>query len=373
MGRAIAFDCLNQRDVSQVIVADISDNQVIESMKGIDNSKLRSAVVDVTNLKDVASLMEGNSVVISAVPYMFNLELARTAIESGCNFCDLGGNTDIVHEELSMNAAAVKKGVTIIPDCGLAPGMANVVTAYIIDAFDSVDSAKIRVGGLPINPVPPLNYMQLFSVHGLLNEYMGEADIIEDGEFKKVPTLSGLESLDVGEEFKDMEAFFTLGGTSTLPETYSDKVKNLDYKTIRYKGHRDLIKAMFDIGLSEMEEVKIDGGSVVPINLLASLLEKNLPKEGADVTLVKIEVEGVKSSEKVRVTYDLIDHYDTEHEMTSMMRTTGYSAAIVGQMLGRNLTNGPGALPQEKALNLSKFMNELSKRSIIFNINELKV
>lgn len=370
MGRAIAFDCLNQRDVSQVTVADISEDQVTESMRGIENPKLRHAILDVTNLIDVASLMEGNSVVISAVPYMFNLDLARTAIESGCNFCDLGGNTDIVHQELNLNDEAVKQGVTIIPDCGLAPGMANVVTAFIIGEFESVDSAKIRVGGLPMNPVPPLNYMQLFSVHGLLNEYIGEADIIEDGEFKRVPTLSGLETLDIGKDFKNMEAFYTLGGTSTLPETFKDKVKNLNYKTIRYKGHRDLIKAMFDIGLADLEEVNIDSGSVVPRNLLANLLEKNLPKEGKDVTLVKIEVEGIKSGKKVKVTYDLIDHYDSENEMTSMMRTTGYSAAIVGQMLGRNLTNGPGALPQEKALDLSKFMSELSKRNIIFSISE---
>ena len=373
MGRAIAFDCLNQEDVLQVMVADISENQVTESMRGIENPKLHKAVVDVTNLKDVASLMEGNSVVISAVPYMFNLDLARTAIESGCNFCDLGGNTDIVYQELNLNDDAVKQGVTIIPDCGLAPGMANVVTAYIIDEFESVDSAKIRVGGLPINPVPPLNYMQLFSVHGLLNEYMGEATVIEEGEIKKVPTLSGLETLDIGEDFKNMEAFYTLGGTSTLPETFKDKVKNLDYKTIRYKGHRDLIKAMFDIGLADLEEVNIDSVSVVPRNLLASLLEKNLPKEGMDVTLVKIEVVGVKSGKKVKVTYDLIDHYDTKNEMTSMMRTTGYSAAIVGQMLGRNLTNGPGALPQEKALNLGKFISELSERNIIFNRDESEV
>ena len=153
---------------------------------------------------------------------------------------------------------------------------------------------------------------------------MWEASVIEEGEIKKCPKLSGFEILDIGEDFKNMEAFYTLGGTFTLPETFKDKVKNPDYKTIRYKGHRDLIKAMFDIGLAELEEVNIDSVSVVPRNLLASLLEKNLPKEGMDVTLVKIEVVGVKSGKKVKVTYDLIDHYDTKNEMTSMMRTTGY-------------------------------------------------
>jgi len=171
MGRAIAFDCINQNDVEKVVVADRSEEQIENSLTGIGDPKLHSAIVDVTNLKDVAALMAGNSVVISAVPYMFNLDLAKIAVETGCNFCDLGGNTDIVHEELKLHDEAVKKGVTVIPDCGLAPGMANAVTAYIIESFEVVESAKIRVGGLPLNPIPPLNYMQLFSIHGLLNEY----------------------------------------------------------------------------------------------------------------------------------------------------------------------------------------------------------
>ncbi|TFB12430.1 hypothetical protein E3V55_00760 [Candidatus Marinimicrobia bacterium MT.SAG.3] len=370
MGRAIAFDCLNQKDVEKVIVADRSEEQIMNCLDGIEDPKLHSAIVDVTNLKDVAALMAGNSVVISAVPYMFNLDLAKTAVETGCNFCDLGGNTDIVHEELKLHDEAVKNGVTVIPDCGLAPGMANAVSAYIIESFDEVESLKIRVGGLPLNPVPPLNYMQLFSVHGLLNEYLGEAVMLSDGELKSVPTLSGLEELSFGDEFPEMEAFITLGGTSTLPETYKDKIKFLDYKTIRYKGHRDLIKAMFDIGLADTEEITIDNEAVIPQNLLAALLEKNLPNSGKDVTLVKLEVSGIKEGKRIKETWDLVDHYDEDFNMTSMMRTTGYPAAIVGLMMGRGETKGPGALPQEKALELELFVNELKKRDINFKISE---
>lgn len=370
MGRAIAFDCINQNDVEKVIVADRSEEQITNSLAGIGDPKLHSAIVDVTNLKDVAALMAGNSVVISAVPYMFNLDLAKTAVETGCNFCDLGGNTDIVYEELKLHDEAVKKGVTIIPDCGLAPGMANAVTAYIIESFDVAESVKIRVGGLPQNPVPPLNYMQLFSIHGLLNEYLGDAILLSDGEIKSVPALSGLEELSVGDDYPEMEAFITLGGTSTLPETYKDKVKYLDYKTIRYKGHRDLIKAMFDIGLAGTEEITIDNEAVIPQNVLAALLEQNLPKSGKDITLVKLEVSGMKAGKKIKETWDLVDHYDEKFNMTSMMRTTGYPAAIVGLMLGRGKTKGPGALPQEKALELELFVTELKKRNIMFKISE---
>ena len=370
MGRAIAFDCINQNDVEKVVVADLSEEQIVNSLAGIEDPKLHSAIVDVTNLKDVAALMAGNSVVISAVPYMFNLDLAKTAVETGCNFCDLGGNTDIVYEELKLHDEAVKKGITVIPDCGLAPGMANAVTAFIIESFDVAESVKIRVGGLPLNPVPPLNYMQLFSIHGLLNEYLGDAVLLSDGEIKSVPALSGLEELSVGDDYPEMEAFITLGGTSTLPETYKDKVKYLDYKTIRYKGHRDLIKAMFDIGLADTEEITIDNEAVIPQNVLAALLERNLPKSGKDVTLVKLEVSGTKAGKKIKETWELVDHYDEKFKMTSMMRTTGYPAAIVGLMLGRGKTKGPGALPQEKALELELFVNELKMRNISFKISE---
>ena len=370
MGRAIAFDCLKQRDVKKVIVADKSEEQIKTSLHGIEDPKLHSAIIDVTNLNEVASLMAGNSVVISAVPYMYNLNLAKTAVETGCNFCDLGGNTDIVHEELKLNEQAVSNNVTLIPDCGLAPGLANVISAYLIEEFEEVDSVKIRVGGLPMDPVPPLNYMQLFSVHGLLNEYIGDAVTISNGKIELKPAMSGLEDISIGEEFPEMEAFYTLGGTSTLPDTYFGRVKNLDYKTIRYKGHCNLIKAMFDIGLADLDEVGLDSGKVVPRELLAAMLEKNLPADGMDVTLVKIEVTGVKSGKKLRSTWELIDRYDDENAMTSMMRMTGYPAAIVGLMLGRGKTNGPGALPQEKALKLDKFMDELKKRDINFSVNE---
>ena len=320
MGRAIAFDCISQKDVNRVMVADRSEEQIVNSLTGIEDPKLHSVIIDVTNLQDVAALMDGNSVVISAVPYMFNLELAKIAVETGCNFCDLGGNTDLVNEELKLHDEAVRNGVTVIPDCGLAPGMANAVSAYIIESFEEVESVKIRVGGLPMNPVPPLNYMQLFSVHGLLNEYLGEAVMLSDGEIKNVTALSGLEELSIGEEFPEMEAFITLGGSSTLPETYKERVKELDYKTIRYKGHRDLIKAMFDIGLADTEEIKIENDLIIPRNVLASLLERNLPKSGEDVTLVKLEVTGTKSGKKIREIWDLIDHYDKENEMTSKLQ-----------------------------------------------------
>ncbi|MCH8288199.1 MAG: saccharopine dehydrogenase NADP-binding domain-containing protein [Candidatus Marinimicrobia bacterium] len=373
MGRAIAFDCLKQKDVKKVIVADKSEDQIKTSLHGIENPKLHSAILDVTNLSDAASLMAGNSVVISAVPYMYNLNLAKTAVETGCNFCDLGGNTDIVHEELKLNEKAIANNVTLIPDCGLAPGLANAAAAYLIEEFEEVDSVKIRVGGLPVNPVPPLNYMQLFSVHGLLNEYLGEAVTISNGKIELKPAMSGLEEIGIGEEFPEMEAFYTLGGTSTLPETYLGRVKNLDYKTIRYKGHCNLIKAMFDIGLADLDEVELGSGKVVPRELLAAMLEKNLPSDGMDVTLVKIEVSGVKSGKKLKSTWEIIDRYDDENAMTSMMRMTGYPAAIVGLMLARGNTNGPGALPQEKALKLDKFMDELKMRNINFNVKEGKV
>ena len=130
---------------------------------------------------------------------------------------------------------------------------------------------------------------------------------------------------------------------------------------------------MFDIGLADLDEVELGSGKVVPRELLAAMLEKNLPADGMDVTLVKIEVSGVKSGKKLKSTWEIIDRYDDENAMTSMMRMTGYPAAIVGLMLARGNTNGPGALPQEKALKLDKFMDELKKRNINFNVKEGRV
>ena len=304
--------------------------------------------------------MRGHDSAISCVNYWLNERLARAAIEAGTNFCDLGGNNDVVAAELAQDEAAKAKGINVIPDCGLAPGMVAVLVAHAAGRVENPEEIHIRVGGLPQNPQPPLNYQMVFSVEGLINEYIEKARVIRDGKITVIESMTEIEALDFPAPFGTMEAFQTSGGTSTLPETFLGQVRELDYKTIRYPGHCEKFKTMIDLGLCSSEPIDVRGQQVVPRQLLGDLIVANLPHDEPDAVLVRVEVVGGGKT----LRYDIIDYYDPKTGLSSMMRTTAFPAAIVALMMARGQIEKKGALPQERCVPADLFMKELAKRDI---------
>ena len=182
MGRAVAFDLEKYSNFSKITVVD-KDDQTLQSAKiFLKSKKIDFALLNVNDSKDVKKHFKQTDVIISAVPYRYNYELTRIAIETNTHFLDLGGNNDIVNKQRSLSEKAKKNDVTIIPDCGLAPGMASVIARDIVDQMNSVDFLKLRVGGLPIDPKPPLNYQIVFSPYGLVNEYIEDAIVLDHGK-----------------------------------------------------------------------------------------------------------------------------------------------------------------------------------------------
>ncbi|HEY6139688.1 MAG TPA: saccharopine dehydrogenase C-terminal domain-containing protein [Thermoanaerobaculia bacterium] len=354
MGYGAAFDLARQADVDRVTVADAMLDRA-EHVAAL-SPKIRAVHLDVSDDAAVTELMRGHASAISCVNYWYNETLARAAIAAGTNFCDLGGNNTVVDAELALDAEARAKGVNVIPDCGLAPGMVAVLVAHAAARFTSLDEIHIRVGGLPQNPQPPLDYQLVFSVEGLINEYIERARIIRDGQITEVESMTEVESLEFPEPFGTMEAFQTSGGTSTLPETFLGRVRELDYKTIRYPGHCAKFKTMIDLGLCSSEPVN----GVVPRKLLGALLERNLPHDEPDVVLVRVEVKGDGRA----LRYDIIDRHDPSTGLSAMMRTTAFPAAIVALMMARGQIEKKGALPQERCVPPELFMEELAARDI---------
>ncbi|HEY0157763.1 MAG TPA: saccharopine dehydrogenase C-terminal domain-containing protein [Thermoanaerobaculia bacterium] len=359
MGLGAVHDLVSQSDVSGVTVADydLSKAEAIASRYG---GRVAAAQIDCNDHAAVVSLMSGHASAISCVNYWLNERLARAAIEAGTHFCDLGGNNDVVDAELALDADARAKGLNIIPDCGLAPGMVAVLAAHGALQFETLDSLHIRVGGLPQTPKPPLDYQMVFSVEGLINEYVEPARVIRDGKVTIVDSMTELETLHFPEPFGAMEAFQTSGGTSTLVETFLGKVRDLDYKTIRYPGHCAKFKTMMDLGLCSSTPIEVDGVSVKPRRVLGDLLVANLPHDEPDVVLVRVEFAGGGR----RLRYDIIDRFDPETGLSAMMRTTAFPASIVALMMARNQTTSKGALPQERCIPPQLFMDELAKRKI---------
>ena len=364
MGLGAAYDLAHNSDVEVITLADIDLERARAVAATIKSDKVTPAQVDVADSRQVVELMRGHDAAISCVVYHNNLRLARAAIEARVNFCDLGGNNSVVSDELALDEEARAAGINIIPDCGLAPGMVSVLVAHGAERFEQLNAVHIRVGGLPQNPQPPLNYQIVFSVEGLINEYVERARVIRNGEIIEVDSLTEIERLEFPEPFGEMEAFQTSGGTSTLPENFLGRVQELDYKTIRYPGHCEQFKLLVDLGLASSEEMDVDGVRVRPRRLLGEMLLRRLPADEPDATLIRVEFQGVSEGAPRNLRYDIIDRFDEATGLSAMMRTTAFPASIIAQMMARGQVKQKGAVPQELCIPPADFVAELARRKI---------
>lgn len=369
MGRAAVFDLARATGVEKVGVFDIDSQLALEVANKYGDGKAVAAQLDAGNEDAVAQAIAGYDSIVSCVTYKYNPGLTRAAIRSKCNMVDLGGNNDAVKTALEMDAEAERAGVTIVPDCGLAPGMVSIIAAEGINQVEKAQSVRIRVGGLPQSPRPPLNYQMVFSAEGLINEYWEPCVILEDGKKKTVNPMTGLELLSF-DGIGKLEAFYTSGGTSTLPDTYDGKIENLDYKTIRYPGHCQLFKTMLDIGLGSWQPVTVGGAQVAPRDVLKAVLDKNLSFGAPDLVLVRVAVEGEKDGRLKTIIYEIVDRQDPKTGLTAMMRTTAFPAAIIAWMAAANQLSVKGVKPQEVAVNPSLFLPQLKKRGINLVVKE---
>ncbi len=363
MGRGAAYDLARSVEVHEVTVADLSLDNAARVVASVNNSKVSAAAVDVLDYSRVVDLMSGHDAAISCVVYKHNLLLARAAIEAGTNFCDLGGNNKVVEAEFALDEQARQAGINIIPDCGLAPGMVSVLAAHGAARFESLESIHIRVGGLPQRPTGPLKYQIVFSVEGLINEYVEPARVIRAGQVTEVEAMSDLELLEFP-PFGTMEAFQTSGGASSLPESFLGRVRDLDYKTIRYPGHCEQFRLLIELGLTSNEPLSVAGAALAPRSMLEELLLRRLPIEGPDVVLVHIGFQGIIAGEHQTLTYRIIDYYDEGTSLSAMTRTTAFPASIIAQMMCRGDIRGKGAIPQERCVPSDLFIAALADRGI---------
>ncbi len=370
MGHGAVFDLIhNSPQVERVTAADFDFEKAQAVAEAVGSDRIDARQIDASNYADIVELFRGHDSVISCVNYWYNVSLSKAAIEVGANLCDLGGNNYIVDEQLALDPQAKAVGVSIIPDCGLAPGMVSVLAMHGAAKFDLVDEIHIRVGGLPQDPQPPLNYQLVFSVEGLINEYIEVARVIRNGEITEVPSMTEIEQLSF-DGFPPLEAFQTSGGTSTLPDTFLGSIRELDYKTIRYAGHCEKFKTMIDLGLCSSDEMLVDFQKVKPRKVFGDLLQKHLPADGPDYVLVRLDFVGTKEGATKKLRYDIVDKLDETTGMSAMMRTTAFPASIIAQMMASGDVLERGATPQEKAIDADKFVEELERRNIAIKISE---
>src|SRR6185369_12603958 len=310
-GSACAYDLLQNPEVKEVRLADLHTGHLEPFLAPYSGDRLIFTPLDVRDREAVLALMRESDAAMSAIPYYFNFELAELAVEAGVHFSDLGGNTEIVFKQKTLDSAAKKKGITIIPDCGLAPGMVNILAEHGIRQLDSVDEVKIFVGGLPQHPEPPLNYQIVYSLEGVLDYYTTLSWIIRDGIRTQVKALSEREIIEFPAPLGELEAFHTAGGLSTMAFRYEGKIPSMEYKTLRYPGHAAIMEAIRDLGFLDQEPIEVKGGRVAPRDVAIATMSSRLTKPGAeDLVALRVTVRGTKAGKSKELAWELVDFYD---------------------------------------------------------------
>lgn len=364
-GSACAYDLLQDKEVEKVRLADINIAHVPPFLAPFSGPRLLPTPLDVRDRDAVLGAMRECDAVMSAIPYYFNAELAELAVEAGVHFCDLGGNTEIVFKQKKLDSRAKAKNITIVPDCGLAPGMVNILAEHGIKKLDSVDAVRIFVGGLPQHPEPPLNYQIVYSIEGVLDYYTTLSWVLRNGRQTQVSALSERVPVTFDAPVGTLEAFHTAGGLSAMASRYEGKIPTMEYKTLRYPGHAEIMENIRAMGLLDTQPVDVKGVKVSPRDVFIATVGPRLTKpHGKDLVALRVVVSGKKNGTDKTLTWELVDYYDEQHGISAMERTTGYSLAITGLMQVRGEIQPPGVHTPDECVPPELYIAELRKRGI---------
>jgi lysine 6-dehydrogenase len=366
-GSACAYDLLQNDAITEVRLADRAVENLPKFLQPyVGGARLKLITLDVKDGAAVAAAMQGVKAVMCALPYYFNLPMTEAAIAAGAHFCDLGGNTEIVQQQKAIGAKAEAAGVTVVPDCGLAPGMVNILAQLGIDRLDATRSVRIYVGGLPQEPVGPLKYQIVYSIEGVLDYYTTLSWIVRDGKRVQVKALSEIEPVTFDAPVGELEAFHTAGGLSTMGHRYEGKIPELEYKTLRYPGHAKIMEAIRDLGLIDAEPVDVKGTKVSPRDVaIAQMHPRLFKKESPDLVALRVVVKGTKGGKSQTQTFELVDRFDAAHGISAMMRTTGYSLSITGQLQAMGEVKPSGVHTPDECVPGERYVTELGKRGIL--------
>jgi len=361
-GSACAYDLLQRPEVERVTLADVHPKRVPAFLQKKKDKRLVIAKLDARRAADLRRRLQRHDAVMNALPYYFNYPIAKAAVSAGLHYADLGGNTEIVQKQRTLDSRAKKKGVSVIPDCGLAPGMVNIIAAEGIRRVGEAQSVKIFVGGLPQQPEPPLNYQIVYSLEGALDYYTTPSWVLRGGQPERVDALSELEPVEFPTPVGTLEAFHTGGGISTMPWAYAGKIQTMEYKTLRYPGHAAIMRPIRELGLLSMDPVTVKGSKVVPRDAFIAAVSPQLSKPNArDLVALRVEVTGKNGR---RVAWQLLDYYDARTGISAMMRTTGYSLAITGVMQVDGRVTEKGVHTPDEAVPFQAYVEELQRRGV---------
>lgn len=366
IGAAVVRELCNRTDeVEQVQVCDTRSRALQSLHEQIDTEFLRSFQVDARDMNVLSQIVQGSDCVISCVPAELNPDLAKLCLDVGVHFCDLGGDDRYVQQELALNQEAREKSVWIVPNCGLAPGLINVLCLRALDQLDRADAARLRVGDVPLYPDPPFNFRISWSAERVLDDYTNPAKLIENGTVVEVEPLSRDEEIHFKEEpFDQMEAFCTQGGLSTLTDSLAGRVEELDHKTIRWPGHAQQMRFVIGLGLGENRKIGVRT-HLTYRDILVRRMRDRLGGDYEDAVLLRVLLRGERDGTPTTVVYEMIERYDEATHQSAMMRCTAIPTVVSALHLAREQSvSGGGAAVVENVIPRDDFLTEVGERGL---------
>ncbi len=358
MGSVIGWDLAKSKEVDGVVVADIDPMRLRDVKKRAPGKKLSVETLDIKDRKRVVSFLKEFDVAASALPHGIVHHSDLAAVEAGAKMVNIA----FEDEQMALDAQARKTGALLIPGCGVAPGLGGILLAHGLDLLGGGEEGHILVGGLPQKPEPPYGYRLVFSIVGLLREYVEDARVFRNGRLLKVRPFSTVENYDFPPPIGELEGFCTDGLASLV---YTMKgMKTLDEITLRWPGHAEKMNLLLESGFFSKKKVKAGGVEVTPLEVSWSVLGSKLAEgDPHDLTVMRVVAKG-KGGELV---YNLVDRYDDANDVSSMGKTTGYTASIVTQMVGAGEVAGKGTIPPEVAIRgkkVDRLLSELGNRGV---------
>jgi lysine 6-dehydrogenase len=367
IGSVAAEDLANSMSSTEVVVADMNEDRAKLVAKKIGTSNVSWIQSDVAKHDELMDTLKEFDLTMGFLPGNLGYRLAETCINAHKDLVDVSYMSE---NPMRLNEAAVHAGSTLVPDCGLAPGISNILVGNSVSTLDNVKSVHIMVGGLPEKPIPPLGYVITWSPESLIDEYTRKAGIVRKGQTVEVEALSGVQDVEFPGVGK-LEAFYT-DGLRTLLHTMKH-VKDMWEKTLRYPGHAEKVKLLRTLGFFSESKVNVEGVHIQPRKLTAKILERKLSdRRQRDIVALRIETRGTKDKKRTTQVYDLLDFCDKTQGVTAMARTTAYPASIVAQLILNKHLKEKGVVPPEKIGMDSKLFRLFSEglKSHGININE---
>jgi len=333
VGRAIALDLAEDHDVTSFDLAGTNLEELTSR-----NSKIQTAAADLSDYSQYEDLLKPFDLVVIAVPGFMGFKTLEAAIHAGKNVVDISFSPE---DPLTLDKLADEKGVIVIPDCGVAPGVSNLILGRYNEEM-KIDSFACYVGGLPKEKKPPFLYKAPFSPVDVIQEYIRPARLVEHGEIVTKPAMSEKEKLEFA-EIGELEAFNT-DGLRSLIFTMSH-IPEMKEKTLRYPGHIDLVIALQQGGFFDTTPLRFDEVDITPLEFTSRLLlnQWKLDPEEEEFTVMKVIIKG----EGKTIEYDLLDRYDVATKTSSMARTTGFTCSAVVNLIAKGLFTEKGVSPPE--------------------------